>query len=329
MFKKKPVRILSHSQQLEAVQAFAAAIGEVMAICSVSAKRKGEKLKKRFVVILKEKEAREVAQRDFSFINVKLSDAKPQLCKKRFHLGDISKLTANDDLSAEEFTIITSKPYVFLARSREERDDFVCNLLHLFKEHVGRALPVEGINLTDLKLNTDSHANADARFRRRSTFTSAMSPSSPSSATVVKGSGSLEDVADAISAAEEDVLQNLLMPDSSVINVEEYLSKMSVDQHLLEEANVHEMLSSEELILGVVADLHSLLHSCEVLDKSFVDLKKNLYKNAKGQVMSLSKRNDNIDIESASCVPPLLQTQHHLPSERNTISLLNATPFPF
>jgi hypothetical protein len=125
-------------------------------------------------------------------------------------------------------------------------------------------------------------------------------------------------VADAISAAEEDVLQNLLLPDSSVINVEEYLSKMSVDQHLLEEANVHEMLSSEELILGVVADLHSLLyatplpsvyfrnilsrHSCEVLGDSFVDLKKHLYKNAKAQVMSLSKRNDNIDIESASCV---------------------------
>jgi len=27
---------------------------------------------------------------------------------------------------------------------------------------------------------------------------------------------------------------------------------------------VHEMLSSEELILGVVADLHSLLNSCQV-----------------------------------------------------------------
>ncbi len=27
---------------------------------------------------------------------------------------------------------------------------------------------------------------------------------------------------------------------------------------------MHEMLSSEELILGVVADLHSLLNSCQV-----------------------------------------------------------------
>jgi hypothetical protein len=154
MFKKKPVTNLSHSQQLEAVQAFAAATGDVMAICSVSAKRKGEKLKKRFIVILKEKVARDGAQYDLNFINIKLSDAKPQLCKKRFRLCDISKLTANDDLSAEEFTIITSKPYVFLARSREERDDFVCNLLHLFKEHVGKALPVEGVNLTDLKLRS-------------------------------------------------------------------------------------------------------------------------------------------------------------------------------
>jgi hypothetical protein len=303
MFKKKPVAILSHSQQLDAVQNFASTIGDVMAICSVSAKRKGEKLKKRFVVILKEKGAREDGQHDLIFMNFKLSDAKPQLCKKRFRLADISKLTANDDLSAEEFTIITSKPYVFLARSREERDDFVCNLLHLFKEHAGKALPVDGINLTDLKFSTDAHASADARFRRRSTFTAATSPSSTTSASVVRGT--LDEVTDAISAAEEEVLQNLLMPDSSVINVEEYLEKLSVDQHLLEEANVHEMLSSEDLILGVVADLHALQNACEVLDQSFVELKKNLYKNAKGQVMSLSKRNDNIDIESASyAVPP-------------------------
>jgi hypothetical protein len=293
MFKKKPVPNLSHSQQLEAVQNFASTIGDIMAICSVSAKRKGEKLKKRFVVIMKEKVAG-----DLIFINFKLSDAKPQLCKKRFRLADICKLTANDDLSAEEFTIITSKPYVFLARSREERDDFVCNLLHLFKEHVGKALPVDGINLTDLKFSSDAHASADARFRRRSTFAAAMSPNSSTSASVVRGT--LDEVTDAISAAEEEVLQNLLMPDSSVINVEEYLSKLSVDQSLLEEANVHEMLSSEELILGVVADLHALQNACEVLDQSFADLKKHLYKNAKGQVMSLSKRNDNIDIESTS-----------------------------
>ena len=299
MFKKKPVPNLSHSQQLEAVQIFASTIGDVMAICSVSAKRKGEKLKKRFVVILKERVAREGVDRDLIFLNFKLSDGKPQICKKRFRLADICKLTANDDLSAEEFTIVTSKPYVFLARSREERDDFVCNLLHLFKEHLGKALPVEGVHLTDLKLSTDVNATADARFRRRSTFAATMSPGS-TSASVVKGSGSLDDVTDAISAAEEEVLQNLLMDDSSVVNVEEYLGKLSVDQHLLEEANVHEMLSSEELILGVVADLHSLLNACEVLDQSFVDLKKHLYKNAKGQVMSLSKRNDNIDIESAS-----------------------------
>ena len=160
--------------------------------------------------------------------------------------------------------------------------------------------------MTDLKLSTDVNATADARFRRRSTFAAAMSPGS-TSASVAKGSGSLEDVTDAISAAEEEVLQNLLTDDSSVVNVEEYLGKLSVDQHLLEEANVHEMLSSEELILGVVSDLHSLLNACEVLDQSFVDLKKHLYKNAKGQVMSLSKRNDNIDIESASYLPPLLQ----------------------
>ena len=96
MFKKKPVAILSHSQQLDAVQNFASTIGDVMAICSVSAKRKGEKLKKRFVVILKEKGAREDGQRDLIFMNFKLSDAKPQLCKKRFRLADISKLTAND-----------------------------------------------------------------------------------------------------------------------------------------------------------------------------------------------------------------------------------------
>ncbi len=55
MFKKKAAANLSHSQQLEAITTFAATIGDVMAICSVSAKRKGEKLKKRFVVILKEK----------------------------------------------------------------------------------------------------------------------------------------------------------------------------------------------------------------------------------------------------------------------------------
>ena len=299
MFKKKPAPNLSHSQQVEAVQAFASTIGDVIAICSVSAKRKGEKLKKRFVVILKEKTAREG---DLTFTNFKLrhSDAKPQLCKKRFRLGDICKLTANDELSAEEFTIITSKPYVFLARSREERDDFVCNLLHLFKEHLGKALPIEGIDLTDLKLSTDTHAAADARFRRRSTFASAMSPSTASSSSAVRGSGNLHEVVDALSAAEEEVLQNLLTSDSSVINVEEYLSKMSIDQNLLEEANVHEMLSSEDLILGVLSDLHSLHSSCLVLDQSFVDFKKSLYNNAKGQVMSLSKRNDNIDIESAS-----------------------------
>ncbi len=57
MFKKKAAPNLSHSQQLEAITAFAGTIGDVMAICSVSAKRKGEKLKKRFVVILKEKKA--------------------------------------------------------------------------------------------------------------------------------------------------------------------------------------------------------------------------------------------------------------------------------
>ena len=52
MFKKKPVPNLSHSQQLEAVHICASTIGDVMAICSVSAKRKGEKLKKRFVIAL-------------------------------------------------------------------------------------------------------------------------------------------------------------------------------------------------------------------------------------------------------------------------------------
>ena len=59
MFKKKPVPNLSHSQQLEAVHICASTIGDVMTICSVSAKRKGEKLKKRFVVSLKERVARE------------------------------------------------------------------------------------------------------------------------------------------------------------------------------------------------------------------------------------------------------------------------------
>jgi hypothetical protein len=271
-----------------------------MAICSVSAKRKGEKLKKRFVVILKGKHARDGAERDLMFMNIKISDAKPQLCKKRFRLSDISKLTANDDLSAEEFTIVTSKPYVFLARSKDERDDFVCNLLHLFTEHTGKALPIEGINLTDLKISSDVHATADARFRRRNSFIAAVSPGTTVAASSVKGFGSLEDVADAISAAEEEVLQNLLAADSSVINVEEYLNKMCIDQSLLEEANVHEMLSSEELIRGVLVDINSLVTSCEVLDQSLADLKKDLYKNAKGQVMSLSKRNECIDIESAS-----------------------------